>query len=134
MGQELAVIFKQLDPDADGPVVTSEARFHISDGSMALTCTVEHNGRNIVVTVRKWIPFRGPRFCQWLLTPLLAWKGMLFSARDVLWVDWETSHPTVRISPCVPPDFWFAVTFNSRTEAEVARHGIESLCGCVEVK
>jgi hypothetical protein len=66
---------------------------------------------------RQYVPFRGPRFLQGLLTPLVSVIGMLFSKRDIAWTGLDTVNPCLRITPTVPPDFWLEVHFQDRQDA-----------------
>jgi hypothetical protein len=69
---------------------------------------------------RTYVPFRGPRFLQCLLTPLASVIGMLFSKRDLGWIGMDTDSPALRITPIVPPDFWLEIFFQAQQDATEA--------------
>ncbi len=98
---------------------------------------VRRSGRRLVVSAsgpgywfdRRYVPFRGRRWLQYLLTPLAAPLGVLFSQRDLCWSGMETDTPCLHLRPLVPPDFWLNVHFRSHEEADQTASLVASLFG-----
>ncbi len=124
---KLNVSVSQIDPDDDrnkgmwNPVV-----LHFSSTRMTIIVQLETNKGKYPLE-RRFLRYRGPRLLQWLLTPLFAPIGMLFSRRDVQWRDSDRMQPIMELRPCVPPDFWFAFRFENQNDAEEASRSLEEL-------
>lgn len=99
-----------LDPD-----------YFENKGHRELILRIEHRSFSIVGGLR-WIPFRGPRVLQWLLTPVYSMSGVLTAKRNLSWVE---NGMRLQVTPCVPADFFYEFTFANREEAEAARSMIE---------
>jgi hypothetical protein len=117
------VNWRQLDPDDEYSAASHACTLRIANRYMCVFA----NERAHLVEVGRWLPFHGPRLVQFLLTPLRAGSGMLLSKRDLAWIALNTSRPRLQITPCVPPDFFVELTFESKLDAASALEQISRL-------
>lgn len=118
MVAEFKLLVSCPDRDENEPV---EAILRVLHGMLAISVYLKHKRGGAWLT-RRFRLFRGPWPLQIVLTPLFAFNGILFSKRQMSWIDLDTSNYRLRITPFVPAEFWVDIRFNTREEADaVAR-------------
>jgi hypothetical protein len=111
---EFSVVASCPDDD-DGRSVSAILRVTANDLQVFVECYGQ------MIRAARWIPFRGPKLLQWLLTLPCAGSGMLISKGDLHWFGLQDSDtPRLRLLPWVPPEFWCDLEFRSRDEAKTA--------------